>query len=282
MNPTQIMSFAHRAAGLSGPEADSAVVVDAGEIHRAAAGLDIATAELITAWDMECGLVIGHHADYAPGSLQAHRSFATIREKMIRLGVHPAQAGKIIRELQTLHRRGRSGNSSNYDRVPSIARLISMPLMNIATPADRIGENRVEALLEETLPAGAPARLSDVMEALRLIPECALSISPPALYVGAEGDYAGKPAALFSHIAAESPSIATALFEAGVGTLILPYAAEAVIAAVKEQNIGNLIALGHVTADSIGMNAVLRELERQGVEVIRFSGIIDSGEGRGK
>lgn len=67
-----------------------------------------------------------------------------------------------------------------------------------------------------------------------------------------------------------------------MGTLILPYATEAVIAAVKEQNIGNLIALGHVTADSIGMNAILRELERQDVEVIRFSGIIDSGEGRQK
>lgn len=282
MNPTQIMSFAHQAAGLSAPEADSAIVLDAGEVSRVAAGLDIATAELITAWDLGCGLVIGHHADYAPGSLQAHRSFAAVREKMIRLGVHPSQASRMIHTVQTLHRRGRSGNSSNYDRIPSIARLISLPLMNIATPADRIGENRVEALLEEKLPSGAPARLSDVMEVLRLIPECALSISPPAIYVGSEGDYAGKPAALFSHIAAESPSIATALFEAGLGTLILPYATEAVIAAVKEQNIGNLIALGHVTADSIGMNAILRELERQDVEVIRFSGIIDSGEGRQK
>lgn len=282
MNPTQIMSFAHQAAGLSGPEADSAIVLDTGDVSRAAAGLDVSTAELVTAWDLGCGLVIGHHADYAPGSLQAYRSFAAVRDKMIRLGVHPSQAGKIIRTAQTLHRRGRSGNSSNYDRIPSIARLISLPLMNIATPADRIGENRVEALLEEKLPPDTPARLSDVMEALRLIPECTLSISPPAVYVGSEGDYAGKPAALFSHIAAESPSIATALFEAGVGTLILPYAAEPVIAAVKEQNIGNLIVLGHVTADSIGMNVILRELERQGVEVIRFSGIIDSGEGQRK
>lgn len=282
MNPTQIMSFAHQAAGLSGPEADSAIVLDTGDVSRAAAGLDVSTAELVTAWDLGCGLVIGHHADYAPGSLQAYRSFAAVRDKMIRLGVHPSQAGKIIRTAQTLHRRGRSGNSSNYDRIPSIARLISLPLMNIATPADRIGENRVEALLEEKLPPDTPARLSDVMEALRLIPECTLSISVPAVYVGSEGDYAGKPAALFSHIAAESPSIATALFEAGVGTLILPYAAEPVIAAVKEQNIGNLIVLGHVTADSIGMNVILRELERQGVEVIRFSGIIDSGEGQRK
>lgn len=280
MNPTQIMSFAHQAAGLSEPEADSAIVLDAGEIHRAAAGLDIATAELMTAWDLECGLVIGHHADYAPGSIQAYRSFTTIREKMIRLGVHPSQASKIIRTVQTLHRRGRSGNSSNYDRIPSIARLISLPLMNIATPVDRIGENRVEALLEERLSSEPPARLSDVMEVLYSIPECALSISPPAIYVGSEGDYAGKPTALFSHIAAESPSIATALFDAGVGTLILPYAAESVIAAVKEQNIGNLIVLGHVTADSIGMNTLLQELERQGMEVIRFSGIIDSREGR--
>lgn len=282
MNPTQIMSFAHQAAGLPGPEADSAIVLDTGDVSRAAAGLDVSTAELVTAWDLGCGLVIGHHADYAPGSLQAYRSFAAVRDKMIRLGVHPSQAGKIIRTAQTLHRRGRGGNSSNYDRIPSITRLISLPLMNIATPADRIGENRVEALLEEKLPSDTPARLSDVMEALRLIPECTLSISAPAVYVGSEGDYAGKPAALFSHIAAESPSIATALFEAGVGTLILPYAAEPVIAAVKEQNIGNLIVLGHVTADSIGMNVILRELERQGVEVIRFSGIIDSGEGRRK
>lgn len=280
MNPTQIMRLAHEMAGLRELQADSAVVLDTGQVRRVAAGLDIATAELVIAMDLRCGLVIGHHADYAPGSIQGHRSFLTTQEKMIRLGVSPARACKIIRKLQDLHRRGRAGNSSNYDRIPSITRLTSMPLMNIATPADRIGENLVEAVLAEKLPSGSPARLSDLMEALREIPECRESICPPTICSGAENDYAGKPAALFSHIAAESPDIATALFECGVGTLILPYASEEVITAVTEQNIGSLITLGHVTADSLGMNALLRPLEEQGVEVIRFSGIIDHGEGR--
>ena len=121
-------------------------------------------------------------------------------------------------------------------------------------------------------------RLADVMDGLMTLPESRKSISPPALYVGATDDYAGKPVVLFSHEAAEYPEIALELFEAGVGTLVLPYASEAVVAAVKEQNIGNLAVMGHVTADSIGINAFLSYLEGQGAEVIRMSGVINVRE----
>ena len=136
----------------------------------------------------------------------------------------------------------------------------------------------MQTALNEHLAAIEEPRLADVMDGLMTLPESRKSISPPALYVGATDDYAGKPVVLFSHEAAEYPEIALELFEAGVGTLVLPYASEAVVAAVKEQNIGNLAVMGHVTADSIGINAFLSYLEGQGAEVIRMSGVINVRE----
>lgn len=118
--------------------------------------------------------------------------------------------------------------------------------------------------------------LSDVLSCVYEIPECQHSISKPELYVGEKSDYCGKTISLMWPQAAEDPEIPMALFEYGVGTLILPYASEDVVAQVKEQNIGNIIILGHVTADSIGMNAVLSHLENQGTEVIRLSGIVSA------
>lgn len=279
MNGKDILALAHEMAGLSEPAADSAVCLETENVRKLAAGLDVATAEIMIAQDCGADMVLAHHASFAPGCLEGFRDFELVADKMIALGVPSVRAYKLISAVQTRRRRGRLGNSSNYDRVPSIAKLISMPLMSLDTPVDRIGEALTEAAVEAALPKDRPAILKDILAALAQIPESVCSISPPTLYVGEDEFYAGKPAAFFSHIVAEEPELALALFEAGVGTLILPYASEAVVAAVKEQNIGNVIAMGHITADSIGMNAVLGLMDQRGVQILRLSGVIDVREG---
>lgn len=278
MNGKEILQTAHQMAGLSYLAEDSAVVLDASGIKKVAAGMDVGTAELMLAKDAGADMLIAHHATFAPGCLDGYKSLSILLERMVALGAPPAPASKIIHTVQDRVRRGRQGNSSNYDRAPSIARLISMPLMSLQTPLCLVGSRIVQNALSEHLAAIEEPRLADVMDGLMTLPESRKSISPPALYVGATDDYAGKPVVLFAHEAAEYPEIALELFEAGVGTLVLPYASEAVVAAVKEQNIGNLAVMGHVTADSIGINAFLSYLEGQGAEVIRMSGVINVRE----
>ncbi len=278
MNGKEILQIAHQMAGLSYLAEDSAVALDASGIKRVAAGMDVATAELMLAKEAGADMVIAHHPTFAPGCLDGYRSLKILLERMIELGVPPVPAGKIIHTIQDKVRRGRQGNSSNYDRAPSIARLISMPLMSLHTPLCIVGSRIVQSALGEHLAAVQEPRLADIMDGLMQLPESRKSISPPALYVGAPDDYAGKAVVLFSHEAAEYPEISLELFEAGVGTLILPYAAENVISAVRDQNIGNIAVMGHVTADSIGINALLSYLEGQGVEVLRMSGVINVRE----
>ena len=278
MNGKEILQIAHQMAGLSYLAEDSAVVLDASGIKRVAIGLDIGTAELMIAKDAGADMVIAHHATFAPGCLEGYRTMELLLDRMIALGVQPVPACKIIRTIQDKIRRGRQGNSSNYDRAPSIAKLIGMPLMSLQTPLCMVGAKNIQVLVDEHLRTIQDPRLTDVMNAVMEPAESQESISPPVLYVGSASDYAGKVVALFSHEAAEYPEIALALFEAGVGTLILPYASEEVVAATKEQNIGNLIVMGHVTADSIGINAFLSRLEGQGVEVMRMSGVIGTRE----
>lgn len=279
MNGKEILQIAHQMAGLPYLAEDSAVVLDASGIKRIAAGIDVSTAELILAKDAEADMLIAHHPTFAPGCLDGYKSLKILTERMVRLGVHPAHASKIVHTIQDKVRRGRQGNSSNYDRAPSIARLISMPLMSLHTPLCMIGARIVQNAISEHLSDIQEPRMADIMDGLMMLPESRKSISPPSLYVGAPDDYAGKPIVLFCHEASEYPEISLALFEAGVGTLIMPYASEEVISAVKEQNIGNLAVMGHMTADSIGFNAFLSYLEGRGVEVLRMSGVVNVREG---
>ena len=44
---------------------------------------------------------------------------------------------------------------------------------------------------------------------------------------------------------------------------------------VKQQNIGNVVIAGHMASDSVGINQVIKALEKKGLEVIRMSGVID-------
>ena len=77
-----------------------------------------------------------------------------------------------------------------------------------------------------------------------------------------------------SGVTGGGPEVYKSYFRAGVGTLILMHASEDDIKAVTEQNIGNIIIAGHMASDSYGMNRIIEEWEKRGLEVTRMSGLI--------
>ena len=61
------------------------------------------------------------------------------------------------------------------------------------------------------------------------------------------------------------------LAAAGVGTIVGMHMGEEHRKRAKEENM-NVVIAGHVSSDSLGMNLVIDQYERQGVQVIACSG----------
>jgi hypothetical protein len=113
-----------------------------------------------------------------------------------------------------------------------------------------------------------------IVDHLNLLPEYKNSLSKPIIRVGSPSDYAGKIAVLMAGGTNGGSEVYKAYFEAGVGTIICMHVPEDVKKAVEEQNYGNVIVAGHMSSDSIGINIIIRELEKRGLEIIKTSGIV--------
>ena len=62
--------------------------------------------------------------------------------------------------------------------------------------------------------------------------------------------------------------VARTYFQNGIGTLSYIHIAEPDLTRLANETSGNLIVLGHIASDWLGINRLLRELEKRGVEPI--------------
>ncbi len=63
------------------------------------------------------------------------------------------------------------------------------------------------------------------------------------------------------------------MVDAGVGTIVEMHMSDEKKKLAEEHHL-NVIIAGYMTSDSVGMNAILDEIEREGVKVIPFLGLI--------
>ena len=90
-----------------------------------------------------------------------------------------------------------------------------------------------------------------------------------------EGSPVGKFFVAISAGTSGGAAIAKAYFKAGINTLLYMHLGEGDYKKLKKEKIkGNLIVTGHMPSDSIGINIYLNELEKRGIFVQRFSGVI--------
>ena len=72
--------------------------------------------------------------------------------------------------------------------------------------------------------------------------------------------------------------MADAYFEYGVDTVVYIHLDEPVLERLQATGRGQIIVLGHIASDSVGINPFLDALEGRSIEVTRFSGVIPGGE----
>lgn len=272
LSTNDILEIAVKKAGLTDVPADSGVLIPGENIKKAAFGVDVEVGEVLLAQKLGVNCLISHHPE-GEHLVNLFKVMENQIDRMVQGGIPINKAQKVLAKRK--EQVERNLHVTNYDRAVTAARLLDISFVAIHSPADFLAQDFVQKHLDERVGNKNKATLEDVVNALLEIPEYKKSPAQPKIRVGDEKSYAGKVFVTFAGGTNGGAKVFKAYFEAGIGTLVVMHVPDDVIEEVKEQNIGNIIVAGHMASDSIGINQVIEELENAGLEVIRFSGVID-------
>lgn len=274
MDTAQIMALALQEAGMSRTPEDSEVYVPGTGLKSAMFGVDIDSGELALAKQLGFDVVIAHH----PSGGSTWAGFPAVLERhakiMVDAGVPPGEAQAAVEALKEEH--GPRTHLLNYDRLPSVARMLAMPFMNIHAPADEVGRR----LMHETIAkaVGPQARIGDAVGALNALPEFAHSPHPIVARMGSFEAPLGRWA--FVHGAGTNGGfpVASALFHAGIDTVFYIHIDPAHLKKIKEEfraRSKSLVVTGHMASDSVGINVLIGRLRREGLVVTPMGGVVE-------
>ncbi len=262
---------------LSNPYADTRICAGDPEqdIRGALVGVDMEPGEVVLADRLRdrgepIDLIFAHHPE-GPGYANLHEVMYLQADLWAQQGVSIAAADALIApRAEEIHRRIMP---VNHYRAIDAASLLGFASMSCHTPADNAVNSFVQASLDET----APRTLSDVVKALRQIPEYrdgALKGYGPAIVQGSESARAGRIVVDMTG-GTEGPTDAlNRLSAAGVGTLVGMHYSEEHRKRAEELKV-NLIIAGHISSDVLGMNLILDAIAREGdLHVVPTSGMV--------
>lgn len=273
MDTDRIMAISLEEARMERVPEDSEVYVAGSGLKRAVFAVDLDSGELALAKQQGFDVAIAHH----PSGGSTWAGFPTVLERHLPImrgaGVPEAEARAAVRALQDEH--GPRTHALNWDRLPSVARLLGLPFMNIHAPADEVGRR----VMHETIAAGVgpDARVEGAIHALEALPEFATTRHPIVVRLGDPGAPLGRW--VFVHGAGTNGGypVASALFRHGVDTVFYIHVMPDHLKRLREEFAGagkNLVVTGHIASDSVGINVIVRRLRAEGLEVHTMGGVV--------
>ncbi len=244
------------------------------EVTRVLSGIDMETAEVLLADRLstrgtKIDLIIAHHPEGK--AMSALYQVMSLQEDVLaKFGVPINVAEGIMASRINEVKLGLM--PLNHNRAVDAARLLDIPLMCIHTPAD----NHVNTLLQNMMDEKQPETLEDAIKILKEIPEYAEAVqynAGPAIVLGNKKNRAGKIMVDMTGGTSGSEDAYAKLATAGVGTLIVMHIGEKHRKEAEKNHIKVIIA-GHMASDSLGLNLVLDQLVRRGVEVVPCAGLL--------
>jgi putative NIF3 family GTP cyclohydrolase 1 type 2 len=260
---------------LTNPYADTRVLYgDLGtKVERVMVGVDIEVGEILLADRLrekqQLDLVIAHHPEGA-ALANLYRVMHMQEDILADYGVPINIAEGLMSERIAEVKRGLL--PVNHQRGIDAARLLEVPLMCIHTPAD----NSVTTHLQRRFDEAKPYRVKDVLSILRDEPEYATAEKMGmALKVvsGSKERRAGKVLVDMTGGTGGSKEIFEHMATAGIGTIVGMHISEKNLEKAKKAQV-NVVIAGHMASDSIGVNLILDELVRRGIDVVPCSGLI--------
>ncbi len=262
---------------LENPYPDTRILFGNGdeEIHSLIVGIDVEAPELLLVDRLrEKGKKIDAAVAHHPEGI----AYARLVDVMM---MHADIAAKLgvpinVAEKHTLKRMKeveRRLMPVNHQRAIDTARLLSIPFMNIHTPAD----NFVVSFLEETFKKENPITLKDIIEILLEIPEYRISAergASPNILIGTKKDRAGKIFVDMTGGTEGSKDMFERLSSAGVGTIVAMHMSEEHFKEIEKHQM-NLIIAGHISSDSLGLNLLIDNIMKgERLDIIPLSGFI--------
>jgi len=272
VNTNDLMRIALEMAGLEEVPGDSAIHHAGEAIHRVLIGIDLKQAELMLAKNLGYDCAIAHHPSAGRSMLHYHEVLLRHVDQMVGEGVPPATAQRVMAE--TVESRRVLASMQNYDHAPSVARLLDMPYLNIHTPLDEIGRQRLAAAIRSISPEN---RVVNMIEHLRqTFGEFRNAATEIELRVGRPENRIGR--AVMSHGAGTNGgyAVAKAYFDHGIDTVVYIHCRPEDAAKLREEygDAKNLVVTGHIASDAVGINPYVERLREEGLDVSTFSGII--------
>jgi len=240
---------------LAGIDMDGAEVLLADRLNQKGAGID---------------LLLAHHPE--GGSLAAlHEVMDVQADIWAKYGVPINIAEGVMHDrISEVQRRF---SPRNHNQAVDAARLLGFAFMGTHT----ITDNLVHTYMEELFEKAKPETVGDVLEILKKEPEYQEAMrgkAGPMIFAGDSHNRAGRVAPIeFTGGTEPSHIIYEKLAMAGVGTVVGMHAGEEHRKEAMKYHI-NLVIAGHMSSDSLGMNLLLDEIEKQGVKIIPCSGLI--------
>ncbi|MCX7832122.1 MAG: NGG1p interacting factor NIF3 [Actinobacteria bacterium] len=244
------------------------------EVNRILTGIDLEVGEVLLAESLtksgkKIDALVSHHPE-GGGLVNLHQVMYLQADVWHKFGV-PINVGDSLigKRAQEVYRRFLP---INHERTLDAAKLLGFAFMSIHTAAD----NCVTTFLQNKIDEEKPDTVKDVIDLLLTVPEYKHSKklgAGPVVIVGSENRRAGKVMVDMTG-GTEGPKEAVEkLGQAGVGTIVCMHMVDE-IREIAEKNHVNVIIAGHIASDSIGLNLILDEYEKRGVDIIPTSGLI--------
>lgn len=260
----KIMKVGIELAGWKKMPADSAVHVKGRNIHKVLIAIDVGTAELLLARQLGCDAVIAHHPT-GIAQVNFHKVFDRHVEFMMEHGVPKKTAKEAVAKLK--ERVATRNHVEIYNSVVGAARTLAMPFVNVHQPCDEY----MRQVILKSIKLGNTEHVSDIVKSIAKIPEFKQAATGVEVKLGREKNRAGHWALVVAAGTNGGYHIARAYMQHGVSTVIYLHVDYGELTKLREDGLdGNLIVMGHLAGDSIGLNGLADRLEELGVETIRM------------
>ncbi|MFA7254436.1 MAG: NGG1p interacting factor NIF3 [Patescibacteria group bacterium] len=245
------------------------------EVKRVLAGIDIGTGEVLLAKELErqgmkIDLIIAHHPE-GKALTNLHEVMDIQTDVLERAGIPASIAEKVLEDR--LRQVSQSVAPINHYQAIDAAKLLDIPIINIHTPAD----NSVWKYVDEYLEKEKPETIGEIIEKLKEIPEFAEGAKKnagPVIFSGSEKSRAGKIVVSgMTGGTSGSEKIYERMSHYGIGTEIAMHVRKEELEEAAKHYL-NIVVAGHIASDSLGLNLILDEIEKAGVEIISCSGFI--------
>ena len=263
LDTQQIMRTALKLAHFSSVPADSEIHVKGRKLRKVLVAIDVGVGELLLARNLDCDGVIAHHPAGGKAQLEGYKVFLRHIDQLRAAGVPSEEAQQAVknkyRVLDIQH------HPENYDQVPNAAKKLGLPLVTIHSPCDEIGRRMIVQAIKGL---DEDSTVGQLVSRIGAFPEFREAETRIEVRLGSPNRKARKVVVSHACYTNGGYDVAKACFENGVGTLSYIHISEADLTKLAAENFSNLIVLGHIASDWLGINRLLRELEKNDIEPV--------------